>query len=330
MTDLQEPATSTPEKSDSPLSAARDDDDNNDDASPNTMVNKAVANAMRQHQEQRKPQREEEKEEDADNDGDESASKRIKISDDRANDEHHSLSLLEHLWSKDNVNNPEKRRKAGERTQDILGRALNELMQDGIQAHREWAHTKQKLQMAEEDIAAKTREIERLRAMDEKNRESITNLLRTLDTSNEETKDNCQAKLLEARLRADLLHMTAKRDEIMEEHAQTEQRANLLDADLADTKAKLTRVQQEKMQVERDQQATMSLANALQGNNQSDVDYYKRKVSELNTHIQGLTAILTEKNRQIESLRREKERSMSQNRLASYRAGGDRKKKVSF
>jgi hypothetical protein len=64
----------------------------------------------------------------------------------------------------------------------------------------------------------------------------------------------------------------------MEEQAKTERRCKLLEDDLTDTKAKLTRVQQEKMRVERDQQATMSLANALQGNNQSDVDYYKRKV----------------------------------------------------
>jgi predicted RNase H-like nuclease (RuvC/YqgF family) len=54
------------------------------------------------------------------------------------------------------------------------------------------------------------------------------------------------------------------------------------------------------------------------------------QVTELNTHIQGLTAILTEKNRQIESLRREKERFMSQNRLAVYRADGERKMRSSF
>lgn len=66
----------------------------------------------------------------------------------------------------------------------------------------------------------------------------------------------------------------------MEEHAKTERRCKLLEDDLTDTKTKLTRVQQEKMRAERDQQATMSLANALQGNNQSDVDYYKRKVGQ--------------------------------------------------
>ena len=52
------------------------------------------------------------------------------------------------------------------------------------------------------------------------------------------------------------------------------------------------------------------------------------QVNELNTHVQGLSAVLTEKNRQIEDLRRQMERSMSQNRLAAFRAdsAGHRKR----
>ena len=43
-------------------------------------------------------------------------------------------------------------------------------------------------------------------------------------------------------------------------------------------------------------------------------------MTELNTHIQGMSAILTEKNRQMEEMRRQMERNMSQNRLATIRA----------
>ena len=106
-------------------------------------------------------------------------------------------------------------------------------------------------------------------------------MLRTVDASNEEARDQCQAKLVENRLRADLLHMTSARDELKNELVSSQRRCKLLGDDLTDTKAKLSRVQQEKMQVERDQQATMSLANALQGNAHSDVDFYKRKVSSI-------------------------------------------------
>jgi hypothetical protein len=43
-------------------------------------------------------------------------------------------------------------------------------------------------------------------------------------------------------------------------------------------------------------------------------------VTELNTHVQGMSAILMEKNRQMEEMRRQMERNMSQNRLANIRA----------
>jgi hypothetical protein len=44
------------------------------------------------------------------------------------------------------------------------------------------------------------------------------------------------------------------------------------------------------------------------------------QVTELDTRLQGMTSVLAEKNRQIDEMRRQIERSMSQNRLAQYRA----------
>jgi predicted RNase H-like nuclease (RuvC/YqgF family) len=152
--------------------------------------------------------------------------------------------------------------------------------------------------------------------------------LRAVETSNEDTRDQSQAKLVEARMRADLLHMTSQRDEALGNLAQSQRHCKLVEDELYQTKIKLSKVQQEKMQVERDQRATLSLAKSLQGNVHSDADYYKRKVTELNTHIQGLSAVLTEKNRQIEELRRQLERNMSQNRLAAFR--DDRKKRAAY
>jgi hypothetical protein len=171
MNDPQETTTSTPDKNDNALLVA-------DDVSPNTMVKEAVANAMRQQQEQRKTQREEQeekKEEEADDEEEEtvvSASKRIKLA--TADDRDDSLKQLEELWSKEKVNDDEKRREATKCTRDLLENAINDMIQDGVRAHHEWARTHQQLQMAQEDILAKTREIERLRSTDQKNRESIS------------------------------------------------------------------------------------------------------------------------------------------------------------
>jgi hypothetical protein len=171
MNDPQETTTSTPDKNDTALLVA-------DDVSPNTMVKEAVANAMRQQQEQRKTQREEQeekKEDEADDEEEEtvvSASKRIKLA--TAYDRDDSSKQLEELWSKEKVNEDENRREATKRTRDLLENAINDMIQDGVRAHHEWARTHQQLQIAQEDILAKTREIERLRTTDQKNRESIS------------------------------------------------------------------------------------------------------------------------------------------------------------
>ena len=79
-------------------------------------------------------------------------------------------------------------------------------------------------------------------------------------------------------MRADLLHMTSQRDEALGNLAECQRRCKLVEDELSQTKIKLCKVQQEKVQVERDQRATLSLAKSLQGNVHSDIDYYKRKV----------------------------------------------------
>jgi hypothetical protein len=85
-------------------------------------------------------------------------------------------------------------------------------------------------------------------------------------------------------MRADLLHMTSKRDQALGDLAESQRRLKLVEDELSQTKTKLSKVQQEKMQVERDQRATLSLAKSLQGNVHSDVDYYKRKVCTIEYH----------------------------------------------
>lgn len=65
------------------------------------------------------------------------------------------------------------------------------------------------------------------------------------------------------------------------------------------------------------QRATKSLTKSLESHTSSDAEYYKRKTSEQNGRIQSLNAVLAEKNRQIDELRHQIQRSMSQNKWAS-------------
>jgi hypothetical protein len=53
----------------------------------------------------------------------------------------------------------------------------------------------------------------------------------------------------------------------------------LLDEDLHVNKQKLARAEQEKIKMERDSRAAISLAKSVGSETSSDVDFYKRKVS---------------------------------------------------
>ena len=136
------------------------------DPSPNTIVKDAVANAMRQQQEEKRERQRQEEEEPNSTDP-----KRIRISNAEDDD---ALSQLESIWNKQKVSNDDDRQVAVKKTRDLLSNLLNDLIQDGIQAHHEREQSKQRLKISQEECAAKTREIERLRASEKKARESIS------------------------------------------------------------------------------------------------------------------------------------------------------------
>jgi hypothetical protein len=104
------------------------------------------------------------------------------------------------------------------------------------------------------------------------------NLLRAVETSKVQARDQSEATLHQARMRADLLHVTTQKDQALGDGHETKRRLALVEEELRHTKSKLSKITQEKIQLERDQRATLALAKSLQGNAHSDVDYYKRKV----------------------------------------------------
>jgi chromosome segregation ATPase len=148
-------------------------------------------------------------------------------------------------------------------------------------------------------------------------------LLQSVDFSKAEARDTSQAARVEAKLRAELNLMHSKRDEVVANCEEYKRTTILLEEELRQVKAKLSRVAQEKIKLERDQRVTMSLAKSLDSHSHSDTEYYKRKVSELTGHVQGLNSIISEKNRQLKELQHQIERNMSQGRLASISKDAD-------
>lgn len=83
---------------------------------------------------------------------------------------------------------------------------------------------------------------------------------------------------VEARLRADLSMLRAERNDALAEAAESKRKAELLEEEVRTTKTKLSRLVQEKIKMERDSRAAISLARSLDSHASSDCDFYRRKV----------------------------------------------------
>lgn len=126
---------------------------------------------------------------------------------------------------------------------------------------------------------------------------------------------------VEARLRANLANMRSERDAASSQAAESERKAELLADELQLTKLKLGRVSKEKIKIERESRAMISRTRSLENTSSSSVDFYKRKSSELTSQLSAQHALSADQKHQIDELRRQLERHLSQNRLANLRAG---------
>jgi hypothetical protein len=156
----------------------------------------------------------------------------------------------------------------------------------------------------------------------------LQNLIRAVEASKVEVRDSSRSALAEAALRAELAVVGTKKNEALGLAEEYKHKTSLLEEELRQVKMKHLRATQEKAKMERDQRATMSLAKSINqyhgtstSSSSGDVDFYKRKVADLTVRLQGMAGLLTEKERQIDELRAQNERSMSQHRLAGIRAG---------
>lgn len=85
-----------------------------------------------------------------------------------------NLKALDNIWNRKASKNKNALVDMIQETRKLLFHSVAELIQDGKKAHHQWARVQQELDLANEYISSKTNEIERLRAMDSKNRENIS------------------------------------------------------------------------------------------------------------------------------------------------------------
>ena len=127
-------------------------------------------------------------------------------------------------------------------------------------------------------------------------------------------------------MRADLLHAIAERDASQKDCLMAQRSADLLQNDVQNLKADRTKLQHDKLRLEREVRSARALADQLSSSllgsdahHKDDLDYYKGKTKELEIHLQGMTAKLAEKNHEILELRRCHNRNLSQQKLESLR-----------
>ena len=263
-----------------------------------------------------------------------------------------TVDLIRKTWegTKDN----DEKEKAYKATLAILMDEVESLLRSGLEAFHNWEKTAHENMILKEELKGKEMELERIRVAEEKNRETIKvrqkfstrraglpvsthplvhqlllpqNLLQASEKTKLDTQDAARAAVTAAALRADLAVTRNDRDEFQSQAEEAKRKSILMDDQLRNIKTKLSRITQEKLKMERDQRATMSLAKTLDSHTNSDTEYYKRKVTELSTHVQQLNVILAEKNRQLEDTRRQLDRSSLSNDLRTPGGKGIRKRK---
>lgn len=209
-----------------------------------------------------------------------------------------------------------------EQTKEILFSQVEDLVHMGIDSFRCAEQKEREMFLLQEAHDMRAREVKRLRAGDEANRASVSNLLRAIESSKSETRDLSRHAQIESRLRAEISTMREQNDKLTSSNTEFQRKVSLLEEEVRLVKTKLTRVAQEKVKMERDARATISLARSLDSHANSDSDFYKRKVAELNDRLQAKNALVAEQQQQLDEMRRQMERSLSQSRMAQLRSEG--------
>lgn len=124
-----------------------------------------------------------------------------------------------------------------------------------------------------------------------------------MESSKEEARDMSRSSIEQARLRKEINCLRDERDKGVAELSNCGRKLSLVEEELRLTKLKLSRVTQEKIGMERDSRAAIHLARSLDNNNSNDMNYYKRKVSELGDKLQAQQEVISKQINTISQLR---------------------------
>ena len=142
-------------------------------------------------------------------------------------------------------------------------------------------------------------------------------MFQAVETAKTEARQSSQTTVAEATLRMELAQAQQAKNDAVATATLHQRKAGRLEEQTSQLKAKLTRVTQEKFKLEREQRAAVTMARNLDQHATVDVEFYKRKVTELTGQVQSMNGIILEKNRMMEDMQRQLERSLSRQAAAA-------------
>jgi len=183
---------------------------------------------------------------------------------------------------------------AVEQTEEIIAGLVDSLVGRARQAYGNASRSVEGWKASEEVSERRGREIERLRGENERSRATIKNLQRTFENSRSGARESVRSIAIESRLRTEVTNFRAELESSNSSRSELKRRYSLVSEELQLTKTRLERVSQEKLKVERDSRASISLTRSLESHATSDGEFYKRKVADLSERMQSQQHIILE------------------------------------
>lgn len=166
------------------------------------------------------------------------------------------------------------------KTKELLTRNFESIHSQALEAFHQNDTLQRQVDQLQSLANQRLDEIHRLKALETNHRTSLNNLLQALETSKQSCHDYSKHVRTECHLRNDITTLKKERDTLQETCTIQQNKILKFEEEIKMLKDKMTTLMKEKIKVERESRAALLLAKNLDGYNASDVDYYKRKVSQ--------------------------------------------------
>lgn len=105
------------------------------------------------------------------------------------------------------------------------------------------------------------------------------NLLEAVEASKANAHNASRAARTETSLRNEISTLKLEKEKVAETYIEAQRKMTLVEKEVGLLKSRVERLTQDKVKIERDSRAALSLARSMDSHASSDVHYYKRKVS---------------------------------------------------